>query len=183
MAEQKLGWFHTEGRLGDRTIEQQLMGLDMLMERVPGKSVLDVGCAEGLIAIEMAKRGATAVHGVEIVPGHVEVGNELRGDLPVLLEVGDANTYTPVRQYDIVIMLALLHKLEEPSRACFRFAAAARELVVLRHPPSAAPNIVDVRSGLVKQKIPKAMRKSGFKLIREAYDGPLDEYVAYWERA
>lgn len=43
----KEGWFHTPGRLGDRSLDQQLMGLDSLFERCFDKTVLDVGCAEG----------------------------------------------------------------------------------------------------------------------------------------
>ena len=50
------GWFVTDGRAGDRTLAQQLVGLDKI--NVQGATVLDVGCAEGLISIEMAKRGA-----------------------------------------------------------------------------------------------------------------------------
>ena len=57
MAQQmtKQGWFSTKGRLGDRTLKQQLMGLDPLFAECKGKTVLDVGCAEGLISIELDK--------------------------------------------------------------------------------------------------------------------------------
>ena len=109
------GWFSTPGRPGDRTLDQQLNGLDRLFMEARGKTVLDVGCAEGLISIELAKAGAIAVHGVEIVPEHVKVANKLRGDLPVTFEVGDANVWQPRRSYDIVIALALLQKVSPPS--------------------------------------------------------------------
>jgi len=98
------GWFSTPGRPGDRTLDQQLNG--RLFMEARGKTVLDVGCAEGLISIELAKAGAIAVHGVEIVPEHVKVANKLRGDLPITFEVGDANVWQPKRNYDIVIALA-----------------------------------------------------------------------------
>ena len=38
---------------GDRTFEQQMTGLDWLAEACRGKSVLDFGCAEGLISIHL----------------------------------------------------------------------------------------------------------------------------------
>lgn len=175
------GWFITDGRLGDRTLKQQLVGLDELFQACPGKTVLDVGCAEGLISIELAKRGAVAVHGVEIVSEHVEVGNKLRGGLPVTLEVGDANTWAPKRDYDIVIMLALLQKVRDPSSVCARFAAAARDGVVLRLPPKHAPVVIDERSSNKPHDVDAAMRACGFapKLILA---GTFDEWIGYYER-
>lgn len=175
------GWFSTPGRPGDRRLEDQLKGLDHLIERVPGKTVLDVGAAEGLIGMRLFDTGAKAVHGLEIVIEHVAVGNKLRGPRAVTLEVADANTYKPVRDYDIVIMLAVLHKLRDPSAACRRLAAAARELVVLRLPPKFAPTIIDERSFNIPHHIDRVMEDMGFALGRVTA-GHFDEYVGYWER-
>lgn len=181
MAQQKVGWFGTPGRPGDRTLEQQLTGLTPLRALVRGKTVLDLGCAEGLISIQLAQEGALAVHGIEIVPGHVAVANKLRGDLPVTFEVADANTYAPVRQYEVVIMLAILQKLRDPSAAAKRFAAAAREMVVLRLPPHGAPTIIDDRSGNKPHRIGEVMAAEGWTLACVTR-GHLDEHVSYWER-
>lgn len=176
------GWFTTQGRPGDRTLEDQLKGLDWLLANCFGKTVLDVGCAEGLLSIELAKRGALAVHGVEIVADHVKVGQKLQGALPICFEVGDANTWTPPRRYNIVIMLALLQKLRNPTEACHRLAAAASEAVVLRLPPANAPTIIDDRSGNNPHHTDRVMHKLGFKLYEENYDGHFGEYVAIWKR-
>jgi SAM-dependent methyltransferase len=176
------GWFDTPGRLGDRTLENQLKGLDWLLENCSGRTVLDIGCAEGLISIELAKSGALAVHGIEIVPEHVEVGNRLRGDLPVILEHADANTWRPVRKYDIVIALASLHKLKNPTEACAAFAAAASKMVVLRLPPEHAPTIIDDRSGRNPHYIGKTMERAGFDLLTSNYDGHFGEWVGTWLR-
>lgn len=184
MAQQmkKEGWFHTKGRLGDRTLAQQLMGLDPLFAECTGKTVLDIGCAEGLISIELAKAGSRAVHGVEIVKAHVEVGNKLRRDSPVTFEVQDANDWTPKREYDIVIALALLHKLRNPTAACARFAAHCKDLMVLRLPPLHAPTIVDERSNSEPHHIGVTMERCGFVLEREARDGPFNEWLGYYRR-
>ena len=175
------GWFSTRGRAGDRTLDQQLAGLDDLFERVPNKTVLDVGCAEGLIAIELARRGARAVHGIEIVRDHVVVANDLRDHLPVTFEVADANTYAPRRVYDIVIMLALLQKLKDPSAACKRFAKAARELVVLRLPPLHAPTIIDARSGNKPHDMQAMLESCGFARVKTVH-GTFNEWIGYYER-
>lgn len=183
MAQQRSirGWFSTPNRPGDRTLAQQLTGLDDLRARVRGKTVLDVGCAEGLIAMQLFDDGAAAVHGLEIVNEHVIVANRLRGDRACTFEVADANDYKPVREYDIVIMLALLQKLRNPSAACARLIAAARSMVVLRLPPATAPTVIDARSGDVPHHIGQVMTSNGF-MLKNAQTGFLGEWIGTYER-
>lgn len=176
------GWFKTDGREGDRTFDQQLMGLDKLFAACPGKTVLDVGCAEGLISIELARRGALAVHGVEIRADHVKVGRGLVGDLPVSLESADANVWQPRRKYDIVTTLALLHKLRNPSATAERLAAACGDLFVLRMPPATGMTIVDSRSGNRPHDIDRVLKDVGFAPEFITNDGPFGELVAHYRR-
>lgn len=182
VAQSKVGWFSTAGRPGDRTLEQQLSGLGRLVENCVGKTVLDVGCAEGLISIYLAKAGALAVDGVEIVRGHVDVARKLAGELPVSFECADCNVWRPRRHYDIVIALALLQKVRDPSALCAALADAAREMVVLRLPPEHAPKIIDARSGNVVHDIANVMRDCGFHVAECGYTGHLGEHVSYWVR-
>lgn len=172
-------WF---GKGGDRTLEQQLTGLDELLDHVPGKSVLDVGCAEGLISHHLIDNGAAAVHGLEVRADFVDEANRLRGDRACSFDVADANEYKPKREYDIVLMLAVLHKLKNPSDACKKFAKAARDLVVLRLPPKEAPFIIDERSGSKPFDIAKAMEDSGFRLGAHGRIGPFNEWMGYYTR-
>ena len=79
------GWFNIPDRPGPRTVAQQLLGLDQLFVECKGKTCLDVGCAEGMISIELARRGAIAVHGVEVSKRRVKVGRMRVGTLPVTL--------------------------------------------------------------------------------------------------
>ena len=176
------GWFSIPGRPGDRTLDDQLKGLDWLLDNCLHKTVLDIGCAEGLISIELARRGALAVHGVEIVPEHVEVANKLRGGLPITFEVGDANTWRPRRAYDIVIALALLHKLKNPTAAATAFAEAARSAVVLRLSPEHAPTIIDPRSKNEPHHIGVTMERAGLRLVSAEKNGHFGEWVGVWTR-
>ena len=171
-------WF---GKGGDRTLAQQLTGLNALIQRVPGKSVLDVGCAEGLIGIHLYDAGACAVHGIEMRADFVAEANHLRGDRACTFEVADANRFVPKRDYDIVIMLAILQKLSNPMDACARFAGRARELVVLRLPPKLAPVIMDERSGNRPWDMDTAMKAAGFQRFLTT-KGHLDEWVGYYAR-
>jgi SAM-dependent methyltransferase len=176
------GWFVANGRVADRTLKQQLIGLDTLVERAAGKTVFDVGCAEGLISIHLCRHGARAAHGIEIRPDYVEIGNKMAGKKPCTFEVADANDFKPKRQYDIVLLLAVLHKLKNPAEACKRFAAAARELVVLRLPPKHAPLIIDSRSDDKPFDMAACMKKAGFTCTSAGFTGPFDEWMGYFER-
>ena len=57
-----MGWFvinHDKAghRDGDRSLEQQMRGLEKLVREVHGKTVLDIGCAEGLISMALVRAG------------------------------------------------------------------------------------------------------------------------------
>ena len=170
------------GRPGDRTFDQQMMGLDWLFANCKGKSILDAGCAEGMISIKAAEAGAIAVHGVEILPERVKLATKLRGDLPVTFEVGDMNVWRPKRQYDIVLGLAILHKLKDPGMCTVALAAAARYAIMLRLPPDGAPTINDRRSGNVPVDTAAIIEACGFKLHQQSNDGPYGEWIGVWTR-
>lgn len=181
MADAELkGWFKGENRPGDRTLEQQLLGLDPLFDEAKGSTILDVGCAEGLISIELAKRGAD-VHGIEKIERHVEEARRLRAHYSCRFEVGDANTYQPDGEYHIVLLLGILNKLKLPSQACARFAAAAKSLVVMRLPPQHAPAVVAQRSGFVKHDMQAVMTWYGFELERVTR-GSFSEWTGWFRR-
>jgi 2-polyprenyl-3-methyl-5-hydroxy-6-metoxy-1,4-benzoquinol methylase len=179
----KQGWFSTQGRPGDRTLADQMKGLGWLFENCAGKVILDVGCAEGLLSIELAKRGAI-VDGVDVVPGHIEVANRLAAHWRPKIDfrVADANTWHPLREYDIVLLLAVLHKLRDPSLAAATMAGHARKHVVLRLPPLDAPIIVDSRSGNQPHNIHTVMKSAGFSCIEANYDGHFGEWIGVYER-
>jgi 2-polyprenyl-3-methyl-5-hydroxy-6-metoxy-1,4-benzoquinol methylase len=176
------GWFSMPGRPGDRHIDQQLLGLQRLLLQVKDKSILDVGCAEGLIALELEKAGARAVHGVEIVQQHVEVARALTAKRPVCsFECADANDWMPRDGFDITLMLAVLHKLRNPTEAARRFARVTRDMCVIRLPPATAPIIVDERSGGVPHDIAAVMSEEGFNLV-DITRGAFDEWCGYYRR-
>lgn len=176
------GWFITKQREGgDRTIAQQMEGLDRLVASCVGKSVLDIGCAEGLISLKLIDAGAIAAHGIEVRGDHVEIANKVRKSRPATFETADANEWVPRRNYDIVILLAVLHKLKDPTGACKRLAEAARELVVIRMPSRARWIIEDERSENTPHDIEVAMTEAGWRLDEEV-TGPFNEPTGYFVR-
>ncbi len=131
------GWFKLPGQSGDRTVAEQLLGLKPALEACRGKTVLDLGCAEGAIALEFARAGAAHVEGLEVIGEHLEVARELCKGQPCEFREADLNTAVVDVMHggwDIVLALAVLHKLKDPARVLRLFGGLARELVVIRMP-------------------------------------------------
>lgn len=178
------GWFDLPERAGDRTLAQQMRGLDRMFDEVKGKAVLDVGCAEGLISLEAAARGAHSVTGVEIVPGHLKIAARLaseRGFSNCSFIQADADQYHPQECYGVVLLLALLHKLQQPAIAAARFAAVCSDLCVVRLSPDGTEVIKDARTNFTPFDIGAVMRASGFDVEHQEL-GPFDEVVWYYRR-
>ncbi len=186
-------WFPMGRGEFERTLTDQMRGLRPLVDefrsaRTRGLrlSCLDVGCAEGLIGIEMAKAGACWVHGIELVPERVKDANRLRGSLPCTFEAADVATYQPRHPFDVVMALSILHKMPDPSATLRRLVSTTcNRLVVIRLPPKdesrAHPPwvVVDPRSGNVPHDLNRVLSDLRFNLAEET-EGHLGEWVGYW---
>lgn len=102
-------------------IFDRLRGLDYVLARCAGCSVLDIGCNEGLIAYEFARNGIRIVHGFERDGHRVNFATRLFRDVPVESRFIRANLAKPGfegqygsllrEQYDIVLFLGVYHHL------------------------------------------------------------------------
>lgn len=103
----------------------RLDGISDLVNRARGASVLDIGCNRGLVGFEFANNGAALVHGCDIFYPGIEVARGLFADLrncqsrfeavdfrdgPRVMHNAFEDAY--LKQYDIVLMLAVYHKLK-----------------------------------------------------------------------
>lgn len=174
----------------ERTLAGQLRGLEILLERCNGRSVLDLGCAEGLIGIEFALRGASLVHGVELVRSRVDraracaegvtVGERARffdGDL-------DEDRWDGVPwmrpSYDIVLALAIAHKMSRPDRFIEQAVRRCGAWFAIGLPPS-GPIVHDRRSGFEMFDTRVLLRSSGFALVLET-ERDRGEWLGIWRR-
>lgn len=106
----------------------RLDGMLDLVIRARGASVLDIGCNRGMVAFEMANNGARLVHGCDNYVEGIATARQMFADLRNvesqfevvdLSEGGSAMRVFGEVRYDIVLMLATLHKLKrimEPTK-------------------------------------------------------------------
>jgi hypothetical protein len=158
-----------------RTLQEQLQGLEPALAAAPGRTVLDLGCAEGWIAREFQKAGAVAVHGVEC-------NAELKIDPAVRVWRWNLNDGLPpglLWKYDIVLLLAIVHKLRNPEERLKQYAALATERVVIRLPIGS--------TGMIRSKnfpdetcnCAEVMQGVGF-VLEQTLPGPRGELVQHW---
>lgn len=183
------GWFAIPGvQAGDRTVEQQLKGLGPLFDEVSGKTVLDLGCAEGMIARELITRGASFVQGMEgnraFVDRAEQVLDGVRGGVLHcdLNGIWAMPSHADGDRWDVVLMLAVLHKLREPGTTLRYVAQHQPGLIVVRLPPETAPVIVDSRSGNRPYNVQADLETHGYAL-EQVTRGHFDEWCGYFRRA
>lgn len=189
------GWFQVPGIRpdGDRTAEEQLMGLDLALAEAKGKTVLDLGCAEGVIALEFAKAGARSVFGIELLESHLVVARQVCAGYPVRFQCANLRDViareresSELWKYDIVLALGIIHKLHDPSVPMAFAADSCADLLCFRAP--AAKGNLPKGEYVIKSKfttnecnVPRLMRERGF-VDEGTFPGVRGESVQYWRR-
>ena len=183
------GWFKIPGlQDGDRTPAEQLMGLAPALAAAKGASVLDLGCAEGVIALEFAKAGAREVIGIELLQDHINMARKvckMHSQVSfVCAELAHyINTHPSPRKFDIVLMLSVAHKLHDPGLMITFAAKSTRKLLAFRGPNRYVPWDGHLRSKFGKGSchVPTLLKAEGL-IEGETIEGSRGECVQYWSR-
>jgi 2-polyprenyl-3-methyl-5-hydroxy-6-metoxy-1,4-benzoquinol methylase len=175
------GWFEVAGlQTGEHTVKNRLHALPtILRERAKGATILDLGCAEGLLGTWLLDNcGAALVHGVDIEEPFLERGRELAGERNATFFRADLN-YLDVwigenpgvllPQYDIVLALCIAKKMAQPERFLRTAASLCGDILAIETPE---PVIVDSRSAFRPVDIAEFLSSCGFDCIQKPEVGP-----------
>jgi 2-polyprenyl-3-methyl-5-hydroxy-6-metoxy-1,4-benzoquinol methylase len=107
---------------------------------IEGRTVLDVGCGPGHYSVELARRGAARVVGIDFAPGMVALATERAKAAGVAerctFQVGDFGAFPASETFDYAIVMGFMDYVADPeavvrkvlgharSRAFFSFPAA-----------------------------------------------------------
>jgi hypothetical protein len=160
------------GLYGKWPAEERLKGLEPALSAAGGRTVLDLGAAEGWIAFQMLKAGAKSVHGCELDAARVEAANRLCADFPgsrfwqadltdwkgMLDRAGDGM----LKSYGIVLYLGVHQHLGKESRMTALLGAVdlANEMFAIRTSSAL----------LTEDGVEQALEARGWRLISSTPD-------------
>jgi tRNA (mo5U34)-methyltransferase len=124
----KLGkWFHNIDLNGVKTAPDHFLGdypnfkyqnfAHAIPENLEGKTVLDVGCNAGFYAIEMKKRGAARVLGIDSDEKYLAQARYAASTLGFDIEFRNMSVYevgSLGEKFDVVIFMGVLYHLRHP---------------------------------------------------------------------
>ena len=136
-------------------------GLALLGLELAGKTVLEVCCGSGMLAEELARRGARVI-GIDFSPAAVARAQERarRYGFAARFLVADAE-HLPFlnHSFDVVAVHDGLHHLDDPYRAIREMARIAREGVLILEPAQAGLTRLAVRLGVAEGEWRKVYRR------------------------
>ncbi|MBN2379591.1 class I SAM-dependent methyltransferase [candidate division WOR-3 bacterium] len=107
-------------------------------EPVVGRTFLDVGCGTGLYSLELARRGAKKVVGLDVADRMIEIckkrAKDAKLDRTTEFVSCDICKYTSNYPFDITIGMGLFDYIKEPTVALNRMREVTEEKVMLSFP-------------------------------------------------
>lgn len=156
-------------------------------EPIHAKTFLDAGCGTGLYSLELARRGALRVVGIDVSPTMLEICNErakaekLDGRIEFVLS--DIECFQTEEVFDICIGMGLLDYIKEPLPSLVRMRELTRKKVLLSFPVLWNWRTIPrkIRLGLkkcpvyfyTKKGILRLMNEAGFKHLKILQMGPM----------
>lgn len=120
-------WFHNLDLGGVRTAPEHFLGdypgivwraiAPALPQDLSGKTVLDIGCNAGFFSLEMKRRGAARVVGIDSDPRYLaqaRLASEISG---LAVELEQLSVYDVARlgtRFDVVLFMGVLYHLRHP---------------------------------------------------------------------
>jgi 2-polyprenyl-3-methyl-5-hydroxy-6-metoxy-1,4-benzoquinol methylase len=165
------GWFEIPGvQTGERKLKERIRGLAPLLPAAKGGTVLDLGCAEGMIGKWLIEAGgASSLLGLDKHEPYLETAREMfAGNPRATFEACDFDHFESWRAshdladgYDVVLALNIVHKLARPAAFLAEISQLARKMLAIALP---ADVINDARSGNAPVD-PVAVLRDKFRLV------------------
>lgn len=178
------GWFKTPGYDGERTVAEQMRGLEYTLDAIkPSDTVLDAGCAEGHIARAVAER-TQFVDACDINKEMLAVAKGVCKGTRVRIYHHDFNNAWPGTfvRYDVILALAIIHKVHDPRRLLLDFAERTSHRLVIRLPVGSHGQIINKHGALKRPcDINAELTARNFVLSHQC-EGPRTELVQHWTR-
>ncbi len=139
-------WFHNIDLGGVMTAPEHFLGdypgfkwrafAEAVPQDLSGRTVLDIGCNGGFYAIEMKRRGADRVLGIDSDEDYLDQARFASGVLGLDIEFRNLSVYDVAalgERFDVVLFMGVLYHLRHPLLALdLIHAYAARDVLVFQ---------------------------------------------------
>lgn len=150
-------WFTIDGlQTGRYALKDRLFALNAVRDKADGASVLDLGCAEGLLSKWLADQcGAKTIHGIDKYEPYVAMARNVMRGYDAAYWQADFCFFTAWLErfggellpgYDIVLALRVAQKIARPVEFVRTAARLAKGYFVIQVPCNASGVMVDRRS-------------------------------------
>src|SRR5438309_7878552 len=151
-------WFHNLDLHGVRTAPSHFLGdypaikwrhfADAVPADLAGKSVLDIGCNAGFYSLEMKRRGAARVLGLDTEPEYLAQARFAAEVNELEIEFRGMSVYDVGRlgeRFDLVVFMGVLYHLRHPLLALdLIHEHVARDLLVFQSMQRGSPEMMQV---------------------------------------
>lgn len=107
-------------------------------EPVQGRSVLDIGCGPGHYSVELARRGASRVVGIDFAENMIAIAREQAAAAAVAdrctFEVADIHGFSADDPFDYVVVMGFMDYVEDPLALVRKVAALTRRRAFFSFP-------------------------------------------------
>jgi len=136
---EKLGpWYHnieiqpglfTNPSAGDHPMSRWRVLEPFVPSDVNGKSVLDIGCNAGFFSLEMKRRGAGRVVGIDIMPHVLAQARFMSAWTNLRIHLREMDTYDAGKlgRFDFIFFVGVLYHLKHPLYALEKIAEACED--------------------------------------------------------
>ena len=116
----------------------------MFAENLTGKSVLDVGTYYGAFPAEAIARGAQRAVGIEIDERRFQTAKRIAAFNGNSYDIvhASAEDYRPDQQFDIVLVLNVLHHIPDPLALMTSATRACKDTVIVEFPDFNHPKVI-----------------------------------------
>jgi trans-aconitate 2-methyltransferase len=105
------------GSIYNQHSQPQLMWFEAFSNSLPiagNENILDIGCGDGKLTLEIAKRlGTGSIHGIDVSPSMVEFAQKTQKQKNLSFSVADARSFKLDKKFDIIVSFTTLHWIKE----------------------------------------------------------------------
>jgi tRNA (mo5U34)-methyltransferase len=152
-------WFHNLNLRGVQTAPHHFLGdypqvkwrhfADAIPSDLRGKTVLDIGCNAGFYSIEMKRRGADRVLGIDFDPAYLEQARFAAEVLGAEIEFRQLSVYDVAslgETFDVVLFMGVLYHLRHPLLALdLIHEHVAKDLFIFQSMQRGSPEVEPTR--------------------------------------